>query len=227
MIPLKIDEPMQRIPIVTMAIIIICSVIHFQRSVIFSSPGLVPLDIIHSILNPGKELPATLITLITAFFIHGSLLHLAGNLWYLWLFGSALENQLPSGKFLLLYLSFGILAMIVQIVENPISSIPIVGASGAIAGVMGMYLILRPFSKIVLWLPPIFFFRLPSSLFLLFWFWLQWRNSIAPDRHGTLIAWWAHIGGFIGGVIGAIYIRFSGKLPLTTSRRKKKRRPGN
>jgi membrane associated rhomboid family serine protease len=165
---------------------------------------------------------SSFITVVISFFLHGSLFHLAGNIWYLWLFGNALENLIGSIRFLLLYFVFGIASMLVEIANDPLSIIPIVGASGAIAGTMGMYLILKPLSKIVLWLPPIFLFRLYSFLFLILWFWFQWKSIGTVEQEGNSIAWWAHIGGFLCGMLCACWLRFSKNRQTKHPRKTKK-----
>ncbi|MBN1575465.1 MAG: rhomboid family intramembrane serine protease [Chitinispirillaceae bacterium] len=217
MIPVKIDEARRRPPAVTVALILFCTVIFFKQPHSFIRSGLVPLDFIYTLLHPEKGIVQSITVLLIAFFLHGNLMHLFGNMWYLWLFGSALENLVGVFRFFLMYLLFGIISMLVQVATDPLSTIPIVGASGAIAGIMGMYLILRPFSKIIFWFPPLFTFRLFSFIFLLFWFWLQWNSIGTTQKQGSLIAWWAHIGGFICGMLCALWLRLSNKFQRTTS----------
>ena len=175
----------------------------------FFTGGGVPLDFVHAILHPDNNLVTSGILLLTSFFLHGSLLHLAGNLWYLWLFGSKLEGTIGHFRFVLLYFASGIIAMLTQVANNPLSTIPVIGASGAIAGVMGTYLVILPFSKIILGIPPLFSVRLYAGFFLLLWFWLQWNNVASPHPSTNLIAWWAHIGGFCFGIIAGIFFRLS------------------
>jgi membrane associated rhomboid family serine protease len=214
MIPIKIDANPRHLPFVTIALILMCSIIFIQQHPSVEVFGLKPLYFVYTLFHPNEGLLSSFLTLIISFFLHGSFFHLIGNIWYLWLFGSALENLIGTKRFLISYLLFGVISMLVQIANDPLSTIPIVGASGAIAGIMGMYLILKPLSKIVLWFPPFFFFRLFSFLFLLFWFWLQWKNIGISEQKGNLIAWWAHIGGFIGGTIYACWLRLSKKTRL-------------
>lgn len=212
MFPYKIDIEIKKIPFVTIILILTCTILHFVPSHIrnnFIKSALVPLDFVYLIFNPKIESFTILFTLIFSFFIHANFFHLASNMWYLWLFGSALENKVGSKNFFLVYLVSGIISMIIQIATNPLSTIPIVGASGAIAGIMGMYLLISPFSKVVLWLPPIFSLRVFSFIFLLFWFWIQWENLSSQNRVTSNIAWWAHIGGFICGIVyGLKYLIF-------------------
>jgi hypothetical protein len=148
-----------------------------------------------------------LAALLISFFIHANLLHLVSNLWYLWIFGANIESRLGTISFMFIYGACGILSMIIQAVSTPFSHIPIVGASGAIAGIMGTSLVYAPFSKIVVWFPPIFFFRVPAFIFLLFWFWIQWLNLRVENPLQGGVAWWAHIGGFLCGALVATLLR--------------------
>lgn len=208
MIPLKTDEVLKKIPGITILVIGFCIVSHFCALKHVLVRGLVPLDILYSVLHFDRELPGSIVTLFASFFIHGSFLHLAGNMWYLWIFGSSLEQRLTHVHFAIVYVAFGIVSMAAQVLSNPLSTIPVVGASGAIAGIMGMYLVVRPFSWIVFYLPPFFSFKAPALLFLLGWFVLQWLNAQAPvDK--SMVAWWAHIGGFIAGIVCGCYYRIT------------------
>lgn len=145
-------------------------------------------------------------TLVTSMFVHGGLLHLAGNMLYLWVFGDNIEDRLGSGKFLLFYVLTGVIATFSHVATDPASTIPLIGASGAIAGVLGAYFILFPGSR-VLTLVPFFFFlhliEIPALIFLAFWFILQVFNGVGSLSPGAAesTAWWAHIGGFAAGVI--------------------------
>jgi membrane associated rhomboid family serine protease len=149
-----------------------------------------------------------LITLFTSMFLHGGWLHLLGNMLFLWVFGRNLEDLIGGGRFLVFYLLCGLAAAVVQVVANPYVRVPTIGASGAIAGVMGAYLIKFPRSQIdTLVLLFIFFTRLaiPAPFYLLFWFGLQFLNGFESigDRSytGGGIAYFAHIGGFIAGML--------------------------
>ena len=156
--------------------------------------------------------PAQLLTLLTSQFLHGGLLHLASNMLYLWIFGDNVEDRLGHGRFLLFYLGCGIAAAATQVAVDPHSSAPMVGASGAIAGVLGAYFLLFPHARIVTLMPWILtwqFTELPAFAFLGFWFVLQWAQGmttigrLAPGG----VAWWAHIGGFTAGLIGVWWLR--------------------
>jgi len=206
MFPLKIDEPLRRFPVMTITLVCVCCAVFIRQNTFFPENGFVPLDFVHSLLHPDARLLSSAGALIASFFLHAGLLHLIGNMWYLWIFGSALESVTGPVRFLVFYLFCGTAAMLVQVANNPLSTIPIVGASGAIAGTMGMYLILRPFSKIIFGVFPFISFRIPAFVFLLFWFWMQWK-SIGVERQGTLVAWWAHTGGFICGMVVAVRLK--------------------
>ncbi len=143
---------------------------------------------------------------LTSMFMHAGLAHLAGNMLYLWIFGDNVEDRLGPVKYLIFYLVGGAVASFVHFLTNPVSQIPTVGASGAIAAVLGAYLVLYPQSKIVTFIPIGFFMRLtvvPAVVVLGLWFVLQLFSGVmsfgGPDVGGT--AFWAHIGGFVVGVV--------------------------
>ena len=143
-------------------------------------------------------------TLLTSMFLHGGIMHLAGNMLFLWIFGDNLEDEMGHVTFLLFYLVGGIGADIGQLLADPSSPIPTVGASGAIAAVMGGYLLLFPKARVDILLILIIFFKVfpvPAWLMLGLWFALQVFNGIATPTEGGGVAYWAHAGGFIVGVI--------------------------
>jgi membrane associated rhomboid family serine protease len=158
-----------------------------------------------------------LLNLLTSMFLHGSLMHLIGNMLFLWVFADNIEATIGNMRFLVFYLLGGLAAHFGHIYFNPTSLIPTIGASGAIAAVMGAYLVMFPTSRVKLWF---FFliFRVPAILFLGVWIIMQWINGRASlevytaDAGGT--AWWAHIGGFAFGVLAGLYYRFSFREPL-------------
>ena len=153
-------------------------------------------------LAPGAILP-----LFTAMFLHGSWLHIIGNMWTLWIFGDNIEDELGHFRFLVFYLCCGLVASIVQIITNAGSTIPVVGASGAIAGVMGAYYVLFPTARIIMMVPILFFpffFEVPAIFFLALWFMQQLFGgalSLAGPKTVGGIAWWAHAGGFLFGIL--------------------------
>ncbi len=175
--------------------------------------GMVPAH--WAVNSPGDLLdwPRLCLTLITSQFLHGGFLHLASNMLYLWIFADNVEDRLGHARFLLLYLGSGVAAALAQLLITPRSSIPMVGASGAIAGVLGAYLLLFPSARIVTLIPLGWFWNtveLPAFLFLGLWFLLQWVAGVTTigqvaDVGG--VAFWAHIGGFISGMLGIVVLR--------------------
>ena len=164
----------------------------------------------------GMPLSASLGTILTAMFLHGGFLHLAGNLLYLWIFGDNVEDALGHVRYLVFYLVCGVAAAVLQTVLNPGSSVPNVGASGAIAGVLGGYFVLYPRARVVTIVPLFFLFPLievPAAIYLLFWFLMQfWMGSAdlaSAARHPEAggVAWWAHVGGFVTGLLLVLLAR--------------------
>ena len=219
MLPIRIDVKTRGLPLITVFFIFLCTALYIVRFPQLIPGGVVPLDFVYSLLHPETGIVSSVFVLLASFFLHGSIIHLVGNMWYLWLFGSTLERHIGFRSFLPVYFLSGTAAMLTQIANDPLSTIPIIGASGAIAGVMGTYLILLPFTKIVFGLPPVFSFRLPAALFLLFWFWLQWSNVGTIQQTSCRIAWWAHIGGFCFGIAAGIVLRIS-SLPDPSPKKK-------
>jgi membrane associated rhomboid family serine protease len=149
-----------------------------------------------------------LFSLFTSMFLHGGWLHLGGNMLFLWVFGRNVEDLIGGGKFLVFYLLCGLAAAIVHVIANPYSRMPTIGASGAIAGVMGAYLVKFPRARI-LTLVPIFIFittmEIPAVFLLVWWFAVQFFSGFgslgANDYTGGGVAWFAHVGGFIAGML--------------------------
>jgi membrane associated rhomboid family serine protease len=154
------------------------------------------------------------VPLVSAAFLHGGWAHLLGNMWFLWIFGGNVEDRLGHGRFLFFYLIAGMAAFAFQALVTPYSEVPTVGASGAIAGVLGAYFLLYPRSKI-LTLIPIFIFpwfvEIPAVLFIGVWFLMQLLNGVAElgAASGQVagIAWWAHAGGFVAGMFLCLLLR--------------------
>ena len=142
--------------------------------------------------------------IVTSIFLHGGWLHLIGNMWFLWIFGDNIEDELGHFPYLLFYVGCGLLASLAHVVANPQSTIPAVGASGAIAGVMGAYMVRFPWARIVTLVPIFFFFttiEIPAVVMLFYWFAIQFFSgaaSFGAESSGG-VAWWAHIGGFVAG----------------------------
>ena len=222
MFPVKTDVQIRIRPYGTIAICIACTIIFCLQSPELFPGGVVPLDFVYSVLHPGDHLVTSGIIVLISFFLHGSLMHLLGNMWYLWLFGSKLEGTIGHFRFFLLYFASGIVSMLTQVANDPLSTIPIIGASGAIAGCMGMYLIVLPFSKVIFGIPPLFTIRLYAGFFLLLWFWLQWVSMGSSPSSSGGVAWWAHIGGFCFGTLSGLYFRFFLSSRKNRLRKKKK-----
>lgn len=146
-------------------------------------------------------------TVITAMFLHGGWMHLFGNMLYLWVFGDNVEDRLGRAKYLLFYLLAGTIANLAQVLADPQSEIPLIGASGAVAGVLGAYFLCFPRSRVLTLVPLGFFLtmvQVPAVVFLFLWLVLQLLNgvaSIAAPQLAGQIAWWAHIGGFLAGMV--------------------------
>jgi membrane associated rhomboid family serine protease len=143
--------------------------------------------------------------LLTSMFLHGSWMHLIGNMWFLWLFGNNVEDSMGRARFVLFYLACGLAAAGAQVVTNPASAVPMVGASGAISGVMGGYLVLYPRVRVFAMVPIGFMLTsvaLPAWTMLLYWLALQFLGGLtAIGREGGGVAFWAHVGGFVAGVV--------------------------
>ncbi len=147
-------------------------------------------------------------TVFTSMFVHGGVAHLVGNLLFLWIFGDNVEDRLGHGRFVLFYAICGFAAAFAQVALDPNSAVPMVGASGAVAGVMGAYLVLYPHSRVLMLFPfPIFLFELPAVIFLGVWFLMQFLNGVGQlpifqqDQISGGVAFWAHVMGFVTGLI--------------------------
>src|SRR5919109_1019436 len=203
MIPLRDVIPSRTTPVVTIAVIALNSVVFLYQFLL--GPA------VESFVVKWALVPAAFswITLVTSMFLHGGFLHFAGNMLYLWIFGDNVEDRMGHGRFIAFYLLCGAAAAFTQTITDPQSVIPMVGASGAIAGVMGAYFVLYPRSRI-LTLVPIFFFiqlvEVPAIFFLGVWFLWQFLQGVGSLATAGLrepaggIAFWAHIAGFVTGV---------------------------
>lgn len=171
---------------------------------VFYSLGLIPSNVLHLFFS-GSPLDPVLITFITAMFLHGGWMHVISNMLFLWVFGDNVEDRLGHLRYLLFYLAVGIAGSISHILANPASEVPIIGASGAVAGVLGAYFVSFPKARVLALIPIIFFFTLaeiPAVIFLALWFILQLFNGTASlGGAANPVAWWAHIGGFLAGII--------------------------
>lgn len=201
MIPLRDENPVSITPVATRALIAINVAVFAvewlagaQLPLLLQRFGIVPAELV---ARPLAEAP----TLITSMFLHGGVMHLVGNLWFLYLFGDNVEERLGRARFVAFYLASGIGAGLLQVLVAPASPIPTIGASGAIAGVLGAYAVLWPGARVIT-LVLIQLVRLPAVLFMGFWFALQFFNGLGSlGTAGTSggVAWWAHVGGFLVG----------------------------
>lgn len=210
MFPLRDDVPSRSWPLATV-LLIIANFYIFYQELVLSAPalhrligawGLVPARFLADFAGRPFDL-ATYLPLVANLFLHGGWLHIIGNMWYLWIFGDNVEDRLGKIRFLRFYLFCGIAANLVQIMVDPGSTVPTIGASGAISGVLGAYLMLYPRARISVFL----FILLPiiqvrAWLFLPVWFLLQLQSGTsALVTSSAGIAWWAHIGGFVAGMV--------------------------
>jgi membrane associated rhomboid family serine protease len=208
MIPLRDSVPARKPPVVMWGILATCLLVFLyelgltepELAWLFRTFGVVPARLL------GPEPPY--FTLVTSLFLHGGWVHLLGNMLYLWIFGNNVEDAMGHGRFAVFYLLCGFAAAAVQVAFQPDSPVPMVGASGAIAGVLGAYLVLFPHARILALVPLGFFTQLtevPAVLFLPLWFLLQLLYGLASlgvqTQLGGGVAFWAHVGGFVAGVL--------------------------
>lgn len=176
--------------------------------------GVVPARFFNRQVNVSPAFLGRYFPIFTSLFLHGGWVHLLGNMLYLWVFADNIEGRLGHFKFLTFYLLCGLGASLAHIFANPTSSMPSIGASGAIAGILGAYFILYPKSRIITLVPIFFFFQiieLPAFIFLGVWFLMQFFNGVLTLGPRTIqaggIAWWAHIGGFLSGIFFIILLK--------------------
>lgn len=219
MFPIRDENPVFRTPVLTVALIVVCCVIFMLQAAAGSVGGqeiAYKFGLIPSVLLGERQLPPELdlgfpaLTLFTSMFLHGGWMHLIGNMWFLWIFGNNIEDVLGHGRFLLFYILAGLGAAAVQIFFNPGSEIPMVGASGAISGILGAYILLFPHARILTFVWLGFFIttmHIRAVWFLGIWFGMQALNAIVSDGSGGGIAWWAHIGGFVAGILLLFFLK--------------------
>ena len=218
-LPLYDDSPKTRAPVVTTGLIAACTIVFlWQLSLDAQASQAVSLSygMVPAVLFGYAQLPARLhavppaATLVTSMFLHGGFLHLLGNMLYLWIFGKGVESALGPVRFLLLYVLSGVAAALTQALTGPAVEVPMIGASGAIAGVLGAYLVLRPRSNVVVLLWIIIFVRLitlPAVLLLGIWFGLQLLSALSMQPGEAGVAFWAHVGGFLAGMALVLVLR--------------------
>ncbi len=235
MFPLKDNMPTDRFPVVTVALIVANLLMYFlfQRGGILSGPddgivvdyGVIPYEITHpgsecdlvgerlacegmaGVFGTASDQPPTLLTVLSSMFMHGSILHLGGNMLFLWIFGNNVEDSMGRLRFVAFYVAGGVAAVALQVIASPDAAVPTIGASGAVAAVLGGYILLYPRARVVTVIFIIFFFtilELPALLILGFWFLQQiffgFYDVANPAGGGGGVAYFAHIGGFVFGL---------------------------
>lgn len=215
MIPLRDDQPRFSTPFVTYFLIGLNSLIFLFESALTPESfktllyqfGMISANITGYLSGSGRlGLAAVLLPALTSMFLHGSWMHVIGNMWFLWIFGDNIEDHLGHFTYLVFYLASGIGAAFAQVILNPHSIVPTVGASGAIAGVLGAYFVLYPRARVLIWFPIFFMFYLPAWVTLGYWFAMQFLSGAATsiasysETQGG-VAFWAHVGGFVAGIV--------------------------
>jgi membrane associated rhomboid family serine protease len=237
MIPLHDDNPTTLTPIVTVGLMVVCVAVFlwqialppggFERAVY--AYGMIP-----AVLFGERELPAELaaipatVSVVTSMFLHGGWMHLIGNMLYLWIFGNNVEDAMGHGRFVVFYLLCGLAAALAQAFQDPGSAVPMIGASGAIGGVLGAYVLLYPRARVLVLVPLGFFFftwRIPAMIVLGLWFGLQFLSSALAGNQVGGVAYWAHIGGFVAGMMLILPFRRKG-FPLFAASRQPARASG-
>jgi len=220
MIPISDDNPTKLTPVVTWGLLLTCAAVyawqfHLQGDAygdFMLHYGFTP----SSLMSPQFEvtgIPAVpaVVSIFTAMFLHGGLLHLLGNLLYLWIFGNKIEDAMGHGRFLVFYLLSGVAAALTMAFMDPSSVQPMVGASGAISGVLGAYMLLYPRAKVTVLVPlliVLYPFRVNAVWVVGVWFAMQLLALTGPDTSG--IAWWAHVGGFAAGIALTPFFKSAG-----------------
>lgn len=212
MFPLRDNVPSRSWPLITVLLIAANFYVFYQELILSDAAldrmihalGLVPADFLARLAHEPFAF-TTYLPFVTNLFLHGGWMHILGNMWYLWIFGDNIEDRLGKFRFFFFYILCGVLANAAQVIVDPLSPVPTVGASGAISGVLGAYLMLFPTARIATLIPlfPIFpIIQIPALLFLPVWFLLQLQQgALALFTSGAGIAWWAHIGGFAAGFV--------------------------
>jgi len=213
MIPLKDDNPTSIQPVITLSIIGLCVLVFLWQLSLGPEGGraaVYALGFIPAVLSGDAELPPQLVwvpsslTVFTSMFLHGGFLHLAGNMLYLWIFADNVEDSMGHGRFILFYALCGVAAALAQAAPELGSTIPMIGASGAVSGILGGYVLLYPHARILVVVPLVvilYTLRLPAIVVLGIWFAIQLTSSLAAPAVGGGVAFRAHLGGFIAGVL--------------------------
>lgn len=214
MIPLKDRNPSATAPVVTVGLIVVNTVAFLYELTLpkrleqtfFMMHALVPARVEHLLAGPHVSLEAASVPFLTSMFLHGGWLHLIGNMWFLWVFGNNVEDRLGHFSYLCFYLFCGFGSGLAHVMMNLGSDVPSLGASGAISGVLGAYIVLFPRARVLTLVPLIVFWftvDLPAYLILGYWFAIQFFSGIGSVGKAASggVAYWAHIGGFVLGVL--------------------------
>jgi membrane associated rhomboid family serine protease len=207
--PLKDENPTKTFPYMTLLIIATNCIVfffelavgHSQRVFLLAKYGVVPYEITHAVDKVPKVLFGPYITLVTSLFLHGGFLHILGNMWFLWIFGNNIEDVTGHFKFLIFYLLGGVAASMLQILVSASSTVPVIGASGAISAVLGAYILKFPHARVKTLLFIVIFvtvINVPAVAFIGIWFFMQLLSSVVNRMSN--VAWYAHIGGFLFGL---------------------------
>jgi membrane associated rhomboid family serine protease len=211
MFPIHDDNPTHRPPLVTVALIAACILIYFWQvslgpqggaAVVYSFGFIPALLFTDAALPPDLAVIPASATLFSSMFLHGGFMHLAGNMLFLWVFGNNIEDVCGHARFLAFYLACGVAAAFAQALPDPGSQIPMIGASGAISGVLGAYLLLFPHARVhvLIWFGLVWLRTIPAGWLLGFWFVFQLLSGVGADTTRPGVAFWAHVGGFVAGM---------------------------
>ncbi|MFO0603254.1 MAG: rhomboid family intramembrane serine protease [Polyangiales bacterium] len=214
MFPIRDINPTRSTPWVTWSIILACGLVWLGQWVMPPGAherfafdwGLVPRQLTH-----GHD-PLAWATVATHMFLHGGWMHVLGNLWFLYIFGDNVEDNMGPARFAVFYLLSGVAAAGAQVLSNPEAGVPMVGASGAIAGVLAAYMVLFPRARVLTFLPIpfiLYWVELPAVVFLVVWFGMQFFSGLGSlgQQSGGGVAYWAHIGGFLAGLVMVFFFR--------------------
>ncbi|MGH9493722.1 MAG: rhomboid family intramembrane serine protease [Candidatus Sulfotelmatobacter sp.] len=214
MIPLKDITPRRSIPFVTLLLIAVNVIVFVYQielppaatDAFIKTYGLIPAKISLALAGRHYTMQQALLPLFTCMFLHGGILHILGNMWFLWIFGGNVEDRFGSLPYLAFYLVCGIGSGISQVLFSWGSNIPSIGASGAISGVLGAYIVFFPRSRILTLVPLFiifFLWRIPAIIFIGLWFAMQFLSGVVSLGQASLggVAWWAHVGGFLLGML--------------------------
>ena len=223
MIPLKDLTSRRSFPTVTLVLIAVNVVVFLHQlslspaagEAFVRAYGLVPYKISLALAGRRYTVAEAFSPLFTCMFLHGGFLHLIGNMWFLWVFGANVEDRLGSLPYLLFYLAAGVGSSIAQTLFSWGSHVPSIGASGAISGVLGAYIVFFPSSRILTLVPLLviwFLWRIPAVVFIGLWFVMQFLSGVSSLGSQSVggVAWWAHVGGFLMGVVLALIVRAAG-----------------